>query len=142
VRIGTRIGEVFAECGGFVGEPRRIATGSPLQGRIVADLDEPVVKTSYAVFAMLDSQAGAFNRQNCIGCGECRMVCPVGLDPEELYKKTAGGAAASPAAEIPTAAPVISSSRCHGCGCCELVCPSRLPLAAVIYSAEASEVRQ
>jgi electron transport complex protein RnfC len=134
VRIGTRIGEVFAECGGFVSEPRRVATGSPLQGRIVADLDEPVAKTSYAVFAMLDSQAGAFSRQNCIGCGECRMVCPVGLDPEELYKKTSR----DEGLELPAAAsPDANSNGCHGCGCCELVCPSRLPLAAMIYSTEA-----
>jgi electron transport complex protein RnfC len=156
-RIGTRIGEIFAECGGFVGKPRRIATGSPLQGRIVADLDEPVVKTSYAVFAVLDSQAGAFRRQNCIGCGECRLVCPVGLDPEELYKKTGGDpedSGAGAAGLLPTPglsggdrsiprgeppedeAPAAREPRCHGCGCCELVCPSRLPLATVIYSTQ------
>jgi electron transport complex protein RnfC len=122
VRIGTRIGEIFAECGGFVEKPRRIASGSPLQGRIVVDLDEPVLKTTYAAFAMLDSSAGFFARQNCIGCGECRTVCPLGLDPEELYKK------------IGSLAPM--DWACHGCGCCELVCPSRLPLATAIYSAQ------
>jgi electron transport complex protein RnfC len=122
VRIGTRIGDIFAECGGFVAKPRRIASGSPLQGKIVADLDEPVVKTTYAAFAMLDSQAGFFSKQNCIGCGECRAVCPVGLDPEELYKKIGH--------DTP------ENWGCHGCGCCELVCPSRLPLATAICSAQ------
>ncbi|MDR2177611.1 MAG: SLBB domain-containing protein [Treponema sp.] len=122
VRIGTRIGDIFAECGGFVGKPRRIASGSPLRGRIVVDLDEPVVKTTYAAFAMLDNQAGFFDTQNCIGCGECREACPVGLDPEELYKKIGHD---SP-----------ENWGCHGCGCCELVCPSRLPLATAICSAQ------
>jgi electron transport complex protein RnfC len=119
VRIGTRIGEILAECGGFVDKPKRIATGSPLLGRTVSDLDEPVMKTTYAVFAMLESQTGAVALRNCISCGECREVCPVGLDPEELYKQGGGKDAGNETA-------------CHGCGCCEMVCPSRLPLSRVI----------
>jgi electron transport complex protein RnfC len=127
VRIGARIGEVFAECGGFTEKPRRIATGSPLLGRTVVDLDEPVVKTSFAVFAILENQSGMKAPQNCIGCGDCRMVCPVGLDPEELFKKIEGGNFRSPAED--------RIGECHGCGCCDVVCPSRLPLSGVILNA-------
>jgi electron transport complex protein RnfC len=123
VRIGTRIGEILAECGGFTDKPKRIATGSPLLGRTVSDLDEPVIKTSYAVFAMLGSQTGASAEQNCISCGECREVCPVGLDPEELYKQALG----ADSGQRPEGA-----EECHGCGCCEVVCPSRLPLSRLI----------
>jgi electron transport complex protein RnfC len=144
VRIGTRIGEIFAECGGFTGKPMRIASGSPLQGHRVTDLDEPVVKTSYAVFALLERRIGGTALRGCIGCGECRAVCPVGLDPEELYKRLAPvspgtpahparsspGFAAKPAAPAPAAAKF--SADCHGCGCCEVVCPSRLPLSTTI----------
>jgi electron transport complex protein RnfC len=122
VRIGTRIGDIFAECGGFVDKPQRIATGSPLLGRSVVDLDEPVIKTSYGVFAILRSQVGGVARRNCIACGECRTVCPIGLDPEELYKRAAGDEWPSPGRAV----------ECHGCGCCEVVCPSRLPLSAAI----------
>ncbi|GHT70432.1 hypothetical protein FACS1894110_22000 [Spirochaetia bacterium] len=134
VRIGTRIGEIFAECGGFIDRPRRIATGSPLQGRIVMDLDEPVTKSCYAVFAMLGSQVGLSAPRNCIGCGECQIVCPVGLDPEELFKSADGKKSgrtrpAAAAGDIP--------NECHGCGCCEVVCPSRLPLASLIMGAAA-----
>jgi electron transport complex protein RnfC len=127
VRIGTRIGEVFAECGGFTEKPRRIAIGSPLLGRTVLDLDEPVVKTSFAVFAILQNQSGMSVPQNCIGCGDCRLVCPVGLDPEELFKKIEGGNFRSPVGDKP--------GECHGCGCCDVVCPSRLPLSDVILNA-------
>jgi electron transport complex protein RnfC len=121
VRIGTRIGEIFAECGGFVDQPRRIGSGSPVLGKAVMDLDEPVIKTSFAIFAFLARQVGGLGRSRCIGCGECRVVCPVGLDPEALYKHID-----------------VSENRdgrsweCHGCGCCEVVCPSRLPLATSI----------
>ena len=126
VRIGTRLGDVFAECGGFKGNPKRIAVGSPLLGRTVVNLDEPVTKTSYAVFALLEEYArNGFDRRSeagCISCGECRSVCPVGLDPEELYKRTF----LTENDFLPPA--------CHGCGCCEVVCPSRLPLSSSIAS--------
>ncbi|MDR2211739.1 MAG: SLBB domain-containing protein [Spirochaetaceae bacterium] len=124
VRIGTRIGEIFAECGGFIDKPRRIGSGSPLLGRTVVDLDEPVIKTSFAIFAILPGQIGGGARSKCIGCGECRVVCPVGLDPEALYKYMNG----SDSRDVH----VGRAAECHGCGCCEVVCPSRLPLSTSI----------
>ena len=124
VQIGTRIGEVFAECGGFVDKPRRIGSGSPLLGRTVVDLDEPVIKTSYAIFAFLGGQLGGGSQSRCIGCGECRSVCPVGLDPEALYKFMDGGENRN----VKTG----RAAECHGCGCCEVVCPSALPLSTSI----------
>ena len=122
VRIGKRIGDLFEECGGFWDTPVRIGTGSPVSGKTIIELDEPVAKTGYAVFAMLKAQAGDFPKRDCISCGECRSVCPVGLDPEELYKRKTS--------ILPGA--VQDARECHGCGCCEVVCPSRLPLADVI----------
>ena len=134
VRIGTRIREVFAECGGFTANPRKIATGSPLLGRPIADLDEPVIKSTYAVIALLEGLAQGRGespgRSGCISCGECRNVCPVGLDPEELYKRTLVSGKDDSAGDV-------SSSRapeCHGCGCCDVVCPSALPLSAAIVA--------
>jgi electron transport complex protein RnfC len=128
VRIGKRIKDVFAECGGFRGSPKRIAVGSPLLGQPLSDLDEPVTKTSYAVFALLEGLRQE-SRSSCINCGECRSVCPVGLDPEELYKKIliSGG-------KKPDSAYSDLSTECHACGCCEIVCPSQLPLSSVIAS--------
>jgi electron transport complex protein RnfC len=124
VRIGTRIGEIFAECGGFIDKPRRIGSGSPLLGRTVVDLDEPVIKTSFAIFAILSGQIGGSGRSKCIGCGECRIVCPLGLDPEALYKYMNG----SDHRDVHFG----RAAECHGCGCCEVVCPSRLPLSTTI----------
>jgi electron transport complex protein RnfC len=61
--------------------------------------------------------------RNCIGCGECRKVCPVGLDPEVLFK----GIKLQKAGAMEEL-----TKECHGCGCCDLVCPSRLPLSTAI----------
>ena len=131
IRIGTRIRDLFEECGGFVGDPYRIVVGSPFFGEKVRYLDEPITKTSYALAAMLKPQVGSYPARDCISCGECRRVCPVGLDPEEMYKMIKVLAAVRGLDEEQS--PGHPGFReCHGCGCCEAVCPSRLPLPEVI----------
>jgi len=121
VRIGTRIGDLIEQCGGFTEKPEKIVTGSPISGREVVYLDEPVGKTSYAIAAMSKSQAAVHGQQNCINCGECRAVCPVGLDPQNIYKRIVSQ-------EIDN----ITVTGCYGCGCCKIVCPSALPLVETI----------
>ena len=121
VRIGTRIGEVIQQCGGFAAPPEKIVTGSPLSGNEVSYLDEPVGKTCYAIVAMSKSQAVIHSMQNCINCGECRTVCPVGLDPQHIYKRIKSGENVN--------SHIIN---CQGCGCCKIVCPSGLPLLETI----------
>jgi len=122
VRIGTRIGDVIEQCGGFVGKPYRIAIGSPFSGREVKYLYEPVQSTSYAVIAMSKNQTAPHEPQNCINCGECRAVCPIGLDPQYIYKTIKSNKAENEEA-----------TNCHGCGCCKVVCPSALPLSETIF---------
>ena len=121
-RIGKKINDLINECGGVIGAPERIIAGSPLSGKRLIYPDEPITKTTYAVYAMLKAKKDSNFKQDCISCGECRNVCPVALDPEELYKQLMilGQANSS------------GYNECHGCGCCELVCPSRLPLAETI----------
>jgi electron transport complex protein RnfC len=127
-RIGKRIREMFNECGGFIRKPSRIASGSPLSGHRVAALDEPVTKTMFALFALLPNHVGGKVARSCIGCGQCRAVCPIGLDPEALFKR------------ISLALPGSSRiAECHGCGCCDVVCPSRLPLSTDIVNAAIGE---
>jgi electron transport complex protein RnfC len=136
VRIGKRIGDIFAECGGFKAFPKKIAVGSPLSGQPLGDLDEPVTKTSYAVFAHIEG-FHMESRHSCINCGECRNVCPIGLDPEEFYKRIL----ISGKNFTNTASPDLSAE-CHACGCCEIVCPSRLPLSSVISSFASSYTKE
>ena len=126
VRIGKRIGDLFEECGGFVGSPCRVVTGSPFFGEQVRYLDEPVTRTSYALVAMLARQVGRYPARGCISCGECRKVCPVGLDPEEMYKMIKVSSIDLAPDLEPSDHP--GFRECHGCGCCQMVCPSRLPL--------------
>ncbi|MCL2277274.1 MAG: SLBB domain-containing protein [Treponema sp.] len=131
VRIGTRIGEVIDQCGGFAATPQRIVTGSPLYGKDVVYLDEPVGKTCYAIVAMSKSQAVIHKQQNCINCGECRSVCPVGLDPQMIYKRIQIFENVSTQIE-----------NCRGCGCCKIICPSGLPLLESILDEKLKRGRQ
>jgi electron transport complex protein RnfC len=121
IRIGTRIGDVIEQCGGFIDTPEKILKGSPLSGREVTYLDEPVGKSCYAIVAMAKSQAANMPQKNCINCGECRVVCPIGLDPQNIYKLIKSQ-------DIESA----GKTGCHGCGCCKIVCPSALPLMETI----------
>jgi Na+-translocating ferredoxin:NAD+ oxidoreductase subunit C len=123
VRIGTRIGEVIEQCGGFIEPPEKILIGSPLSGREVRYLDEPVGKACYAIVAMGKSQAAILPQQNCINCGECRAVCPIGLDPQNIYKRIRALENVN-----------IEATGCHGCGCCKIVCPSAIPLVETILN--------
>jgi len=129
VRIGTRIGDAIAECGGFIEEASRIIIGSPLRGRAVFDLDTPITKTTQAVVALSAEQLGNLESHACISCGNCRTVCPVGLDPERLHKLSVLGRYKEAVDE--------GAADCHGCSCCAVVCPSRLPLrTTIMLSAE------
>ena len=117
IRVGTRIGEVIEQCGGFSHSPERIVVGSPLSGREVMYADEPVSKTCYAIAAMTRSQAAVHGERNCINCGECRAVCPVSLDPQNIFKQIRF-----------LDKEYAGKTGCQGCGCCKIVCPSALPL--------------
>ncbi|MDR2342972.1 MAG: 4Fe-4S dicluster domain-containing protein [Spirochaetaceae bacterium] len=137
-RIGSRLRDLFAECGGFTEKTEESSVtaviGSPLLGRAAVTLDEPILKTSRSVFvskvkrcAVASKKYPWLNKINkflpvaaCISCGECRSVCPVKLDPEDIYK------------EINYGKNGMVDSTCIGCGCCEAVCPSNLPLCTVI----------
>jgi electron transport complex protein RnfC len=129
---------IYAECGGFNVKPENIevtALGSPILGRS-AGLDEPILRKSGVVFSIPVKRRDAVFRKFrwlkkirnslpsdvCISCGECRNVCPVRLDPEDLYKGVKDGKCEDDAGR----------SRCIGCGCCEAACPSKLPLCTVI----------
>jgi electron transport complex protein RnfC len=144
-RIGSRIRDLFTECGWFRVKEEKLdltALGSPLMGR-AAGLDEPILKTSRAVFAfpskrhkeiigkipLLNKMHGSLPSEVCISCGECRRVCPLKLDPEDLYKGIKYG-------KHDDHEPY---SRCIGCGCCEAVCPSKIPLCTAIVRSSFKE---
>ena len=64
---------------------------------------------------------GEIERNNCISCGYCVDVCPMGLMPmkfAESYRKE----------QYEKLVTVYHLDNCIECGACEYVCPSRVPL--------------
>ncbi|MGA2612860.1 MAG: RnfABCDGE type electron transport complex subunit C [Spirochaetia bacterium] len=120
VRIGTRVGDLFEECGGLVEPPGKVVLGGPMRGVSVTSLDFPVTKGVSGIVAFTRSEARTGPEVPCIRCGACVEACPWGLVPTRLHKLIARGSI--------TAALSEGLSQCTECGCCAFACPSRIPL--------------
>ncbi len=124
-RVGTVIGDLFEECGGFHGVPGTIVMNGPVRGDAAVDLDVPILKTTNAVLA-LSARPEHRARFRCMRCGRCVAACPESLDPAALWKETRNA--------VPFAA-ARSLAACTGCGVCAYVCPAGIPLAETFSAA-------
>lgn len=120
VRVGTPIGDLIEECGGFTEVPAKIVVGGPMTGFTVYDLDTPVIKGTSGVLALTAREVNSAGRTNCISCGRCIQVCPMGLNPTTLFKKV-DHLEYDEAVEL-------GLNDCRECGSCGYVCPAHIPL--------------
>jgi H+/Na+-translocating ferredoxin:NAD+ oxidoreductase subunit C len=120
VRVGTRVGDLFEECGGLTELPGKIVVGGPMRGISVSSLDLPVTKGVAGVMAFTRAEARTGSQLPCIRCGVCVEACPWELVPTRLNKLIERGDIATALAE--------GLSSCTECGCCAFACPSRIPL--------------
>jgi len=120
VRIGTPVGNLLEECGGFISAPGKIVAGGPMMGFALADPDVPVVKGTSGILALSEKQTRSGLPTPCIGCGRCIEACPFGLSPTTLYKWIDH--------QEYDEAIAAGLMDCKECGCCAYVCPARIPL--------------
>lgn len=127
-RLGTPVSEIVAFAGGYTGRAEQLIIGGQMMGKSVTTDRVPVVKATNCILVM-SHLVPPLDEQPCIRCGECAVVCPVVLQPQELY----WFACADDEAKLREHGLI----DCIECGCCDLVCPSHIALMASFRQAKA-----
>ncbi|MEJ2583565.1 MAG: electron transport complex subunit RsxC [Robiginitalea sp.] len=119
-RIGTPISDLLDAVGGIPEDTRKIVSGGPMMGRALKNTDVPVTKGTSGILVISEDEASRGEPRNCIRCGECVDVCPMGLEPHLLMNLSEKGMYEKAAQE--------DILTCIECGSCSYVCPSHRPL--------------
>ncbi|GAA0819826.1 electron transport complex subunit RsxC [Colwellia asteriadis] len=140
VLLGTTIDFLLSQ---FSAQPlesgkQPVIMGGPMMGFGVLSEQVPIIKTSNCILIPSKQEMpSAFDRQSkeveCIRCGECAVVCPSQLLPQELQWS-------AKAKDYPQLEK-LNLRDCIDCGACAYVCPSQIPLVQYYRIAKA-EIRQ
>ena len=120
VRIGTPISYLIEKTGGLNKNVAQVILGGPMMGSAVTNIHAPVTKLTSGILLLSEKLSHKEQETDCIRCGKCALVCPVGLEPFLIRRLMS---------EYQTdklrAAHV---QDCIECGCCAYTCPARIPL--------------
>jgi len=120
VRIGTLISDIVDFCGGFEGDVKKVLMGGPMMGIPLYTLDVSILKGNNGILALTENETAYPEPSNCIRCGKCVDVCPMGLVPtmisrlteRERYEELEG----------------YNPLDCMECGACAYECPAKIHL--------------
>jgi len=119
--LGTPIGQLVAFCGGYHSGVVRLIGGGSMMGHALPDDDLPIGKASNCVIAATAAEVRIDPSEwPCIRCGDCAMVCPPRLQPQELL-------VAAEKSDF-DALHLLGLRDCIECGCCDVACPSHISL--------------
>lgn len=118
LKVGTPLSHIIEQLNPE--DNAKIVFGGPMMGEEVTETSTPVVKGTSGIL-FLSKDIDSVKRENCISCGYCVDVCPMGLMPmkfAESYRKE----------QYEKLVTIYHLDNCIECGACEYVCPSRVPL--------------
>lgn len=87
-RIGTPMQLLIDQAGGFKATPGKIIGGGPMMGRTLVGTDIPVTKGSSGLLVLTEQESTRPEIRDCVRCGKCVSVCPMGLNPAFLMRDT------------------------------------------------------
>ena len=119
-RIGTPIGKLVDAAGGFPENTGRVISGGPMMGKAITGIDVPVTKGCSGILLIPEEEAHRKAVLNCIRCGKCVSVCPMGLEPYLLM--------ALSERTLYDRLEMEHVLDCIECGSCSFICPSNRPL--------------
>ena len=130
VKIGTSFKQVLEYAGYDPEKTVKIIAGGPMMGTAVSDIDVPVVKGTSAILCFTEEEARKDEMTNCIRCGKCVTVCPMGLVPNTLHRAAMHG-------HLDTFLQA-NGMDCIECGCCSFTCPAKREIVQSIRTAKAA----
>jgi electron transport complex protein RnfC len=124
VRVGTPFKDLVEFCGGTAEAIAKLVAGGPLMGIAQYSLETPVIKGTSGIIVFSSKDVLDFKPSECIRCGFCVDVCPMGLLPCEL--------AAYIEKERWEECGEYGLSDCMECGSCAYICPAKRPIVQLI----------
>jgi electron transport complex protein RnfC len=119
--IGTPIAELIALCGGYREGVVRLIAGGSMMGYALPDDEVPISKATNCLIAATAAEVRTDPYEwPCIRCGDCAMVCPSRLLPQDLL-------VAATTTDFP-ALMTLGLQDCIECGCCDVICPAHIML--------------
>ncbi len=128
VKIGTKLSDIVAFLGGTKPDLAKVIMGGPMMGFAIPTLDIPVTKTTSGVLFLTNDEIDINPHGQCIRCGWCLDVCPMGLSPNEIGVYVEAGRAGDTSQ--------FGVFECFECGCCAYACPAKRPLVQFIRLAK------
>lgn len=125
VRFGTSIQALIDYCGGVTEKSCEVIMGGPMMGISQFDLSFPVTKGTNCI---LVKPVQKINERDCINCGRCLAICPMGLMPTLIPKYVKKGRYAD--------CKVACVENCVECGACTYVCPANIPIVQYVKVAK------
>jgi Na+-translocating ferredoxin:NAD+ oxidoreductase subunit C len=128
VRVGTPIGSIIDYFGGLPEDTGKVISGGPMMGKAIVDLSAPTSKTTSSILIMTNKESSRKEETNCLRCGRCVSVCPMGLEPLLLSQLAEN--------RLWEDAEKALAMDCIECGCCLFTCPAGRPLLDLVRLAK------